>query len=133
MNVGQGVGVVGDGEGRGRLRRSAAAGRIPDHDGPVIRELELVPPHPVIAEEAVEEDDWAPVADALIGDLQAIDLETPQGVLTFGHRHQSLTASRDGTPTRGRRVSPSARIGLRALTAAILVAGMTHLRQCPDD
>lgn len=54
----------------------------------------------MIAEEAVEEDDRAPVADALIGDLQAIDLEAPQGVLSSVHRHQSLTANRDGTPRR---------------------------------
>ena len=99
MNVGQGVGVVGDAERRWRRRRSAAAGRVPGHDRPLVRERELVPPHPVIAEEAVEQEEWAPLADTLIGDLAAIDLDTPQGVLTFGHRHHRLPASRDGTPT----------------------------------
>ena len=82
---GQGVGVVGDAERRWRRHRSPAAGRVPGHDRPLVRERELVPPHPVIAEEAVEQEEWAPLADTLIGDLAAIDLDTPQGVLTSGH------------------------------------------------
>src|SRR5438874_1665673 len=68
-----------------RVRRTSATRSVPGHDRVLVSEFELVPPDPVVPEEAVQEDDRRPLAFESIGDPHPIKLAVPDPFIARCH------------------------------------------------
>ena len=86
------VGVLGQAERLGRIRRTAVAWRVPRHDRELIGQaIDLPAPPLAVADAAVDQDEQRPFARLLVGDAQSCDLDL---VHSASQRYPGLPGAR---------------------------------------